>query len=100
VVDVAVDLSEHSINDQVLQLLLTTHVAVKRTGDNAQTRAQGAHGQHLNAFLGDQDEGLSHHPLPGQRPAHPLIGLRSVEPQRARHCGVDEAWGAGVCSST
>jgi hypothetical protein len=39
VVDVAVDLSEHPVNDQVLQLLLTTDVTIERAGDHPQTRA-------------------------------------------------------------
>jgi hypothetical protein len=86
-VDVAVNLGEHAVKHQVLELLLTPDVAIQRAGDHPETRGQGAHGQRFDALLGDQGERLGHHALPSERAAQLLIGVRGVEPQRAGRRG-------------
>jgi hypothetical protein len=94
VVDLAVDLGEDAVNDQVLELLLVTYVAVERAGDHSKARGQGAHSECFEALLGDQRECLGHHALPSERAAQLLIGARSAKPQRTRHFGVTPPGGA------
>jgi hypothetical protein len=72
-VDVAVDLGEHAVQDQVLELLLVAHVAVERPGDHSEARGQVTHGQRLDALLGDDRERLGHHALAGERRAALLL---------------------------
>src|SRR2546421_9738128 len=87
-VDLAVNLGEHAVNNQVLELLFALYVAVQGAGDHPETRGQGAHGQRFDTLLGNQRECLGHHALPGECAADLLIGFRGVEPQRAGRCGV------------
>jgi hypothetical protein len=63
---VAVDLGEHAVEDQILELLLVADVMVERAGDNPQARGQGAHGQRLDAVLGDDGERLGDDTLAGE----------------------------------
>jgi hypothetical protein len=42
-------------------LLLVADVVAKRAGDDPQARGQGAHGQRLDAVLGDDGEHLGDH---------------------------------------
>src|SRR5581483_4686274 len=86
-VDLAINLGEHAVNNQVLELFLTPDVAIQRAGDHPETRGQGAHGQRFDALLGYQRECLGHHALPGERAADLLIGFWGVEPQRVGRCG-------------
>jgi hypothetical protein len=82
-VEVAVDLGEHGVKDQVVELLLVADVVVERAGDHPQARGQGAHGQRLDAVLGDDGERLGDHALAGEWGAAVLGGHGRVEPQRA-----------------
>jgi hypothetical protein len=43
-VEVAVDLGEHAVKGQVLELLLVADVVVERAGDHPKACGQGAHG--------------------------------------------------------
>jgi hypothetical protein len=81
------------------ELLLATHVTVERAGDHPKTRAQCAHGQRLDALLGDHRECLVHHALPGERAAELPIGFRSVERSfSARDFGGEPDWDTLVLS--
>jgi hypothetical protein len=92
-VDVAVDLGEHAVDDQVLELFFAPYVAVQGAGDHPEACGQGAHGQRFDAVLGDQRECLGHHTVPGQRVAELLIGVGWVEPQRAWRGGARTSGG-------
>jgi len=90
----AVDLGEHAVKDQVVELLLVAHVAVERAGDHPEARGQGAHGERLDAVLGDDGERLGDHALAGERGAALRVGEGGVEPQRVRLPVVVGALGA------
>ena len=80
----AVDLAEHRVEDEVVQLFLAADVAVQRAGNHAEAAGEAAHAQGLRAVGGDDREGLRDDTLAGERPtaALPLVGR--VEPQRER----------------
>jgi hypothetical protein len=44
-VGLAVDLGPHAVQDEVIQLLLASDVAVQRGGNHAEASGQGAHAQ-------------------------------------------------------
>jgi hypothetical protein len=83
-VDGAVDLGEDAVKDQVLELLLVADVAVERAGDDPEAGGQGAHGQRLDAVVGDDREGLGDHAPAGEWGAAVVVGQGRAEPQRAR----------------
>jgi hypothetical protein len=65
-VEVAVDLGEDAVKDQVLELLLVAHVAVERARDHPKAGGQDAHGQRPHALLGDDGERLGDHAVAGE----------------------------------
>jgi hypothetical protein len=80
---VVVDLGEHAVKDQVLELFLVAHVVVERAWDHSQAGGQAAHGQRLDALLGDDRQRLGHHALAGELGTAVLVVGGRVEPQRA-----------------
>jgi hypothetical protein len=80
--EVDVDLGQHVVKEQVLELLFVADVVVERAGDDAQARGQGAHGQGLDAVLGDDRQRLSHHALAGELGTAVLVDGGRVKPQR------------------
>ena len=51
--EVDIDLGQDAVEEQVLELLLVADVAIDRAGDDPQAGGQAAHGQGLDAVLGD-----------------------------------------------
>jgi hypothetical protein len=82
-VEVEVDLGQDAVKEQVLELLLAADVAVDRGGDNSQAGGQAAHGQGMDAVLGDHRQRLGDHPLTGEPGAAVLVVGGWVEPRRA-----------------
>jgi hypothetical protein len=80
----AVDLAEHRVEDEVVELFLAADVPVQRARHHAEAGGEGAHAQGLRAVGGDDREGLGDDAFPGERAAaaFPLAGR--VEPQRGR----------------
>ena len=84
-IDVAVDLGQHPVEDEVVELLLVAHVAVQRRGNHSQTGGEGAHAQRVHAVGADDREGLGDDPLAGQRAAAALVFAGwGDEPERVR----------------
>jgi hypothetical protein len=65
-----------------VELLLVADVAVERPGDNPQARGQAAHGEGLDALLGDDRQRLGDHALAGELAAAVLVDGGRVKPQR------------------
>jgi hypothetical protein len=82
-VQAEVDLGQHVVQDQVLELLFVVDVSVEGAGDDPQAGGQAAHGEGLDAVVGDDGQGLGDHPLVGELAAAVLVLDRRVEPQRA-----------------
>jgi hypothetical protein len=82
-VEVELDLGKHAIEQQVLKLLFVADMVVDRAGDDPKTAGQAAHGQGLDAVLGDDRQRLGDHPLAGEPGTTVLIVDGRVEPQRA-----------------
>jgi len=80
---VDVDLGQDAVKDQVLELLLVADVVVQRPGDHPQAGGQAAHGQGLDAVLGDDRQRLGDHALAGELGAAVLVVHGGVEPERA-----------------
>jgi hypothetical protein len=70
-----------------VELLLVADVVVQGAGDHPQARGQAAHGQGLDAVLGDDRQRLGDHALAGELGTAVLVGDGGgdggVEPQRA-----------------
>jgi hypothetical protein len=81
-IEVDVDLGQDAVKEQVLELLLVADVVVERAGDDPQARGQAAHGQGLDALLGDDRERLGDHLLAGELGAAVLVVGGRVKPQR------------------
>jgi hypothetical protein len=79
-----VDLGQHVVEDQVVEALLVPDMVVERPGDHPQAGGQAAHGEGLDAVVGDDREGLGDHPLTGELVAAVLVVDGRVEPQRRR----------------
>ena len=56
-----VDLGQDAVKDQVLELLFVADVVVEGAGDDPQAGGQAAHGQGLDAVLGDDRQRLGDH---------------------------------------
>jgi hypothetical protein len=82
-VQVEVNLGQHAVEDQVLELLFVADVVVEGAGDNPEAGGQAAHGQGLDAVLGDDRQRLGDHPLWGELGAAVLVVDGGVEPERA-----------------
>ena len=80
----AVDLGEHRVEDEVVELFLAADVAVQRAGNHAEAGGEGAHAEGLRAIRADDREGLGDDTLAGERAAAALPVVRRVEPERAR----------------
>ena len=78
-----VDLGQDVVQDQVLELLFVADVVVQGAGDDPQAGGQAAHGQGVDAVLGDDRERLGDHPFTGELVAAVLVLDRRVKPQRA-----------------
>jgi hypothetical protein len=89
---VDVDLGQHVVKDQVLELLFVADVVVEGAGDDAQAGGQAAHGERLDAVVGDDRERLGDHSLASQLVAAVRVVDGCVEPQRA-----DGPVGRGLC---
>jgi hypothetical protein len=87
-VDVAVDLGEHAVQDEVLESFLAAHVAVERAGDHVEAGGEGAHGQRRDTLLGNEGECLGHHAVPGEGGAPLVGGLGTVKPEHRVGVGV------------
>ena len=85
VIDIAVDLGQNRVEDEVVELLLVAHVAVQRAGNHSQTRGEGAHAERIHAVGADDREGLGDDPLAGQRASGALVlDDRGDEPEPLR----------------
>ena len=78
-----VDLGQDAVKEQVLELLLVADVVVEGAGDDPQAGGQAAHGQGLDAVLGDDRQRLGDDPLAGELGAAVGVVDGWVEPQRA-----------------
>jgi hypothetical protein len=78
-----VDLAQDAVKEQILELLFVAHVMVEGAGDDPQAGGQAAHGERLDAVLGDDRQRLGDHPLAGEPGAAVLVVGGWVEPQRA-----------------
>jgi hypothetical protein len=56
-----VDLGQHGVQDQVLEALFVADMVVQGPGDDPQAGGQAAHGQGLEAVVGDDGQGLGDH---------------------------------------
>jgi hypothetical protein len=79
----AVDLGQDAVQDEVVQLLLASDVAVQRGGNHAEAGAQGAHAQGRRPVGADDREGLGDDAVAGERAAAVLLTVRGAEPQLA-----------------
>ena len=84
VIGLAVDLGQHAVEDEVVELLLAADVAVQRAGNHAQAGGQGAHAEGLHAVRADDREGLGDDALAGERAPAALLAVGRAEPQRVR----------------
>ena len=78
-----VDLGQDAVEQQVLELLFVAEVVVEGARDDPQAGGQAAHGQGLDAVVGDDRQRLGDHPLAGELGAAVRIVDGCVEPQRA-----------------
>ena len=78
-----VDLGQDAVKDQVLELLFVAEVVVEGAGDDPQAGGQAAHGQGLDAVLGDDRQRLGDHALAGELGAAVGVVDGCVEPERA-----------------
>ena len=81
-VGVEVDLGQDAVKDQVLELLFVAEVVVEGAGDHAQAGGQVAHGQGLDAVVGDDRQCFGDDPLAGELGAAVGIVDGGAEPQR------------------
>jgi len=83
-------LSEHGVEDKIVELFLAADVAVQRAGNHAEAAGQAAHAEGLRAIRADDRESLGDDPLAGERAAAGLGVAGRAEPQRAgvRVCGL------------
>jgi hypothetical protein len=84
-----VDLGQHVVEDQVVQLLLVADVMVEGAGNDLEAGGQAAHGEGLDAVVGDDREGLGDHPFAGELVAAVMVDDGRVEPQRRRRSSID-----------
>jgi hypothetical protein len=82
VAEVDVHLGQDAVEQQVVELLLVADVAVEGAGDDPQARGQAAHGEGLDALVGDDRQGLGDHALAGELGTAVLVDGGRVEPQR------------------
>jgi Hsp20/alpha crystallin family len=81
-VEVAVNLGQDAVKDQVVELLLVADVVVDRAGGDSQAGGQAAHGQGLGAVLGDDRQGLGDHALAGELGAAVLVVGGTIQGER------------------
>jgi hypothetical protein len=81
-VELAVDLGEDVVKDQIVELLFVADMVVERAGDHPKAGGQAAHGQRLGAVGGDDRRRLGDHPRAGELGAAVLVVEGRVEPQR------------------
>src|SRR5664279_4169928 len=87
VIDLAVDLGQHPIEEEFVELLLVAHVAVQRPRNHSKPGSEGAHAQRLHPVRPDDRDGLGNDTLAGKPAATVRIVDWGGEPQRARaHC--------------
>jgi hypothetical protein len=79
----AVNLGEHGVQDEILELFLAADVAVQRTRNHAEAAGEGAHAEGLRAIHADDRESLGDDTLASERAAAVLPVVRRVEPERA-----------------
>jgi hypothetical protein len=79
-----VDLGQDVVEDQIVKLLLVADVTVEGAGDDLEAGGQAAHGEGLDALVGDNREGLGDHPLAVELVAAVLVIDGRLEPQRRR----------------
>src|SRR5690348_17662615 len=84
VFEMVVDLGQHAVQDEIVELLLAAYVAVQRRGNDVETGGQCAHAQCVHAVGGDDGERLGNQAFPGQGAAPVLVDHRRGEPQLVR----------------
>ena len=77
-----VDLGQDAVEQQVLEVLLVADVVVEGAGDDPQAGGQAAHGQGLDAVLGDDRQRFGDDPFAGELGAAVGVFDGWVEPQR------------------
>jgi hypothetical protein len=83
-VEVAVDLGQDAVQQQILELFLIPDVVVEGAGDDPEAGGQAAHGEGLGAVLGDDRQRLGDDALAGELGTAVLVVHRRAEPERAR----------------
>ncbi len=82
-VGLAVDLGEHRVENEIVELFLAADVTVQRARHHAETSGDGSHAEGLRAMGADEREGLSDDALAGEHLAAALPLVRGPEPQCA-----------------
>ena len=83
-VGAAVDLGQHGVEDEVVQLFLAADVTVQGTGNYAESGRQRPHAEGLRTIGADDRERLGDDAVTGERTAAALRVAGPVEPQRTR----------------
>jgi hypothetical protein len=83
-IEMVVDLGQHSVQDEIVELLHVAYVAVQRRGNDLETGGQCAHAQRVHAVGGDDGKRLGNQAFAGQGAAPVLVDHRRGEPQLVR----------------
>ena len=78
-----VDLGQHPVQDEVIQLFLVAHVAVQSTGNHSKTGSEGTHAQRVDAVRTDDRDCLGDDAFAGKGLATFRFAEGRCEPQRA-----------------
>jgi hypothetical protein len=81
-VQVEVDLGQHVVKDQVMELLFVADVMVEGAGDDPEAVGQAAHGQGLGAVVGDDRQRLFDDAFTGKPVTAVLVVGGRAKPQR------------------
>jgi hypothetical protein len=79
----AVDLGEHRVEYEVIELFFTADVPVQRAGYHAEAGGDSAHAEGLRAIGADDRERLGDNALAGERGAAAIPLVYRAEPQRS-----------------
>src|SRR6266702_8518198 len=82
-VGLAVDLGQHAVEDEVMELLLAAYVAVQRTGNHSEAGGEGAHAEGPDTTGADDYEGLGDDSFAGEGAAAVLVAVWGGEPEQA-----------------
>ncbi len=81
-VGLAVDLGQHAVEDEVMELLLAAYVAVQRTGNHSEAGGEGAHAEGPDTTGADDYEGLGDDSFAGEGAAAVLVAVWGVNQSR------------------